>query len=189
MNGIYEHRRWFHRQYEPVLEVSKEGVLCHQNLYSWGDIEDVRRYSGTGSTGSGILVFKDGTRCFLNLQTFRKKGEEGRISFLGANQVFDQLRNHLLRKKMESLKDPRIDELQQQLDKLESELAIADGKTDMSIIEKEIVQLTREQLRLNNLYLDKLKQQGEEGRSKKMVKLALIVCILAAIVMFRWLKS
>ena len=130
MNGIYEHRRFFRRHYEPVFEVSDEGILYHQHLYVWGDIKDIQRRSSSGSAGFGFILFTNGVKCMVNLRTFRKMGDELHLSFWGDNQAFDQLHQYYFRKKMESFKDPREDELLRQLDKLEEELEVADDEKD-----------------------------------------------------------
>ena len=152
MLGIYEHKKWL--RYVPVLEVREEGVRVGRRIYRWNDIENVRRYRSRGDSGYGAVLFTDGARCHISLRTFRKKGEECRVSFLGENTTFEALKTYILQQYLQSLKDPRISRLEKEIDKLENALRGSDGSQDFKVIEKRLTKAIHEQIKLNNLYLE-----------------------------------
>jgi hypothetical protein len=150
MLGVYEHKRWF--RYVPVLEVREEGIWFRRHIYTWDTIENVRRHRSHGSAGYGTVLFSDGAKCCVNLRTFRKKGEKCRVSFLGENTTFDALNTYILQQNLESLKDPRIRHLENEIDKLEEALRESDGNENLTAMERRLMAAIDEKLRLDNLY-------------------------------------
>ena len=186
--GIYEHRGLFRRDYETAFEVRKEGVFYRQHLYAWGDIKYIRRNKTSGSAGHGALVFTDGVKCVVNLDTFRKKNEESRISFLGNNHAFDQLREYFLDRKMESFRDPRMDVLNSELEGLFKQLKESNGDDETARIMKTIARVRTEYTQLSDDYIAKINSMSEqEGPITWLMALA-VVLLIAAFIWFHYVK-
>ena len=182
MLGSYEQVPPFGFRRKKVFDVVERGVEFRERLYEWNEIRDFQAISGIGS-----INFTDGTRCRIHMNSFRKQGERGHLSLFGGNPTFRNLAGYWYKKKLESLKSPKLEEVKSEITQLTDVLDSASNPDDVSRIGRKLTQANKEYLDLQVNYLKELDAEYEKFRGKQRIRIAMIfLALLIAIMAIAW---
>lgn len=182
MLGSYEQVPPFGFRRKKVFDVVDRGIEFGGRLYEW---KEIRGFQAVGGIGS--IDFADGTRCRIHMNSFRKEGGRRHLSLFGGNPVFRELAGYWYRKKLESLKSPRLEVVQSEIAELADALDSASDPDSVSELERQLMRANNSYLELQANYLYELDAEYERLRRKQRNSVTMIVvAVFVAIAVIAW---
>lgn len=170
MFGLYEQVPPFGFRRKKVFSVVERGIEWRGRLYEWSEITDFQAFHGVG-----LITFSDDSKCRIHMNSFRRNGERGRISFLGHNAAFNELAKHWHKEKLEKLKSPRWRASEAEVFELADALQSASDPNDIAKIEEELTRANREFIGLQTSYVSALDSEYKKLRRSDQKRFAIMV--------------
>lgn len=184
MLGSYEQVPPFRFRRKKIFDVVESGIVYRGRLYRWNEITDFQR-----SRGVGFIECSDGTRCRIQMNSFRRVGERRRLSWSGDNPTFRELASYWFEKRVDSRMSPKMEPIKSRISELEKALDSASDPDEVDRLGRKFMRLNREYVQLQLAYPDEIRAEFERVRQKRRKEHSLVILIVVILLVFSGLAT